>query len=257
MVKGSDIFRGIIDAARQQLLLDHTKSSAFGHAGIKGDERSAALSDFLRQRIPDVYEVAKGEVIDCYDHRTGQLDIIIHDRLAARPITQQKENSIIPCETLYVVVEVKSLLNKVEAEKCLKAAKLVRDLKPFKHRFVDSRQGGRAAQGDAHRCMYVVFAYESDISADGWMKKEYERLVSVAKENNYKVSSIDRVFVVDRGIINPVRAQGKLVDGDPEYLFAELFRHLVNFMQRERLRRPAMEWESYALPRSRGWRAIR
>jgi hypothetical protein len=105
--------------------------------------------------------------------------------------------------------------------------------------------------------MYVVFAYESDIGADGWMNKEHGRLASIAEEKGYDVSSIDRVFVADRGILNPVRAQGKLVENDPEYLFAELFLHLVNFMHRERTRRPSIEWESYALPRARGWRAIR
>jgi hypothetical protein len=131
MAKGSDIFRGIIDAARQQLLLDHRKSSSFHHPGIKGDERAAALAAFLRHRIPDSYEVTKGEVIDCFDNRTGQLDIIIYDKLAARPISQQAENSIIPCEALYVSVEVKSLLTKEEIKKCVRASRLVRDLRPL------------------------------------------------------------------------------------------------------------------------------
>ena len=257
MSKGSDIFREIIDAARQQLLLDHRKSSSFAQSGIKGDERAAALAEFFRHRISNVFEITKGEVIDWYDHRTGQLDIVIYDKLATSPISQQRENCIIPCESVYVIVEVKSILNKQEIKKCLKASRTVRNLRPFKQRFVDARVGGAPAKKDAHRCLYMVFAYKSDLTAENWLKKEYARLSLVAGENNLKASTIDRIFVADRGIINPVRIQGKIVDGDPEYLFAELFLHVVNFMQRERDRRPQINWESYALPKSRGWRAIK
>lgn len=102
MSKGSNVFRGIIDASRKQLLLDHEKSSAFGHSGIKGNERAAAFADFLRERLPDFLAVTKGEAIDCYDNRTGELDIFVYDKLAARPISEQRENALIPCEAIYM-----------------------------------------------------------------------------------------------------------------------------------------------------------
>jgi hypothetical protein len=256
MPEGSDIFKGIIDGARQQLLLDHRKSAQFANSGIKGDERAAALIKFFKQRIPDVFEITKGEVIDCFDNRTGQLDIIVYDKLASSPISQQEENSIIPCESVYAIIEVKSVLNKEEIKKCLRASELIRNLRPFKHRFVDAREGGAPANEEAHRCFYLVFAYDSDLSADNWLKKEFDRLNLVASENNFRASTIDRVFVADRGIINPTRQQGKVVDGNPEYLFAELFLHVINFIQREKDRRPQINWQSYALPKSRGWRRI-
>ena len=171
MSKGSDVFRGIINASRKQLLLDHEKSSAFGHSGIKGTERAAAFADFLRQRLPDFLEVTRGEAIDCYDNRTGELDIIVYDKSAARPISEQHENSLIPCETLYAVIEVKSILNKQEAENCLYHCNRLRTLRPFKHRFVDARTHGAPAADDAHRCLYVVVAYSSDLGIQDWAKK--------------------------------------------------------------------------------------
>ena len=109
MARASAIFRGVIEDARKQLLLDYKKSSSFGQHGIRGDERAAALADFLRQRLSDVFEITKGEVVDSLDKRTGQLDVIIYDHLASSPISQQRENTIVPCEALYVVIEVKSI----------------------------------------------------------------------------------------------------------------------------------------------------
>ena len=55
---------------------------------------------------------------------------------------------------------------------------------------------------------------------------------------------IDRVIVIDRGIIRP---QGKeaLLREDAESLFLEFYLHLVNFLMRERRRRPAIDWMAY------------
>lgn len=254
--KGSEIFLGIIEDARQQLLLDYKKSEAFKHSGTKGDEREAALITFFKDRISSVFEIATGEVIDCYDHRTGQLDIIIYDKLAAAPISKQVQNCIIPCEAVYAIIEVKSILNKTETNTCLKAAQSIRKLKPFKQKFVDARTGGAAAKTKLHRCLYVVFAYKSDLSKDQWITKEFDRFNKCSAESKISLTSIDRIFVADRGIINPIKAQGKVVDNDPEYLFVELFLHVINFIERERERRPHLSWQTYALPRAKGWIVI-
>jgi hypothetical protein len=53
MASASEIFEEIIDSVRKQLLLDFAQSSSFDHHGIRGDERAAALGDFLRKRLPD------------------------------------------------------------------------------------------------------------------------------------------------------------------------------------------------------------
>jgi hypothetical protein len=50
--------------------------------------------------------------------------------------------------------------------------------------------------------------------------------------------------------------QGETVEDDSEVLFTELFLHVVNFVERERSRRPGINWQYYALPKSRGWKTI-
>jgi hypothetical protein len=215
-------------AARKQLLIDHENARSFENTGIIGDERAAALADFLRSRLPEAFGVAKGEIIDCFDNRTGQIDLFIFDRLAAKPISQQRENALVPCEALYAVIEVKSTFTRKEARRCLSAAARLRQLRPFKEHFVDARTHGARAQEGEHRAMYVVFAYTTDLRAAEWMAHEHQRLLAVAAEEKVNPSVIDRIFVADRGILNPIRSQGKLVQEDAEYLFVEFFLHLIN-----------------------------
>jgi hypothetical protein len=254
--RGSEVFRKVIDQARRQVLLDSDKAANFEHKGIRGDERAAPLAEFLRSRLPDVFAVGKGEIIDCKDNRTGQLDLVIYDRLAARPIAEGGENLLLPCEAVYAIIEVKSVFSAEEARKCLLAAQKVRRLRPFKNRFVDRRSAGARALLEEHRCLYIVFAYTSDLSKAEWLKSELTRLEQAAIETEVDIARIDRIFVADRGILDAGSRVGKQDEAHPEYLFAEFFLHIVNFMGRECARRPPISWEDYALPNRKGWTKI-
>lgn len=256
MGNNSEIFRGVVEAASNQLSLDYDKSKSFAHRGIKGDEREAALASFLRERLPPAFGIGTGEAIDHQDRRTGQLDLMIFDQTVAKPVLKGSKNDIYPCESLYAVVEVKSVFSRVEAVTCLEAAHRIRKLKPFGQQFVDSRTMGAPADEKSHRCMYLVFAWASDLKEEGWLDSEYNRLLQMSYDNKIPASSIDRLFVLDRGMINPAKAQGKESHGDSVSLFVEFFIHLVEFLERERRRRPALSWRKYALSRSTGWRSL-
>jgi hypothetical protein len=253
---GSEIFWGVLEAARKQLLLDYDKSKGFNHSGIRGDERAEALGRFLTSRLPPVFGVSTGEIIDRLDHRSGQLDLVVYDQTVTRAIYAGSKNEVYPCEAVYAVIEVKSIFTRDEAQMCLNAADKLRRLKPFGEKFVDARQNGAPANDSAHRCMYVVFAFASDLGNAGWLSKEYARLGEVGEANSVSLANIDRLIVLDRGIINPATAKGRSVEDDPAALFADTFLHLANFVERERRRRPSLTWQSYAVPRSRGWTSL-
>lgn len=179
------------------------------------------------------------------------------DEISSAPITRQAENLLVPAESLYAVIEVKSHLNRREVLRCLQASAKVRALRPFMKPFVSQRAKLATEKDNAHRVLYVVFAFESDLSGSDWLVKEYRRLQEVSDEHRLDVSTIDRMFVFGKGIINPVRGHGREVNDDEEVIFAELLLHLVNFAQRERSRRPVIDWSKYSLPNVRGWRKIR
>jgi hypothetical protein len=246
-----------MERARTQLMLDGDCASDFEHNGIRGDERAGAFAKFFRERLPYRFGVAKGEAIDYQDSRTGQIDFVIFDRFRCGPIHVGHENLLLPCEALYAIVEVKSRVTQDELNMCLEAAAKVRNLKPFKNPFTAARQEGAAGNDDRDRCLYVIFGYTSNLGNDpDWPKKEYTRLRSAAVSAGVSVDCIDRLFVLDRGIINPQKPAGKWEVGQGSSLFLESYLPIVNFLMRESARRKPVDWQMYGPRSNPGWNVL-
>ncbi|MGI0133456.1 MAG: DUF6602 domain-containing protein, partial [Candidatus Micrarchaeaceae archaeon] len=253
----SDVFRSVLDKARQRLVLEGADAADFQHNVIRGDERAASLAKFFRERLPDQFGVEKGEAVDCFDRRTGQLDFVIYDRARCAPIRVGNENLLLPCEALYCVVEVKTLVTQRDLDSSYVAAGKVRALHPFKKPFIAGRQDGSHAKDDRDRCLYVVFGYASDLANNTqWTAKEYQRMSLSAKAAAIGVDFVDRLFVLDRGIINPQKPAGKWETGNASSVFLESYLHVVNFLGREAARRKPVDWQMYAARSAGGWKAI-
>jgi hypothetical protein len=153
----------------------------------------------LKSRLPPAFGITTGEVIDSGDRRTGQLDLIIYYQTVSQAVHTGRKNELFPCEAVYAVIEVKSVLNRDEVGTCVKAAQKLRGLRPFHERFVDSRTMGTPADKGAHRCMYIIFAFATDLGEANWLLAEYDRLLEVTAEHEARLSYIDRLVVLDRG----------------------------------------------------------
>lgn len=240
----STVFRAVLERAEDQLQLDALAAADFQHRGIRGDERAQSLSAFLSTHLPSVFRVGKGEAIDYRDTRTGQLDLCIYDAASASPIQSLGENILVPAEGLFAVIEVKSVLSRAEIGKCVSAAKRVRSLKPFKREFSAPSTTG-VAPSDVVRCPYIVFAYSTDLGDLDWAQKEYDRLKQCATHEQVPLDIVDRLLVLDRGLIRPQEAVVRMRD-ESEGIFLDFFIHLINFLMRERKRRPPIDWTAYS-----------
>lgn len=154
---------------------------------------------------------------------------------------------------MFVVIEVKTTLTQAELDSAYSAAVKVRRLRPFKDQFVGSRRDGAAADDNHCRCMYAVFAYTTNLGSDDWLPNEFRRAQLAAERVNADVDMIDRIFVLDRGMINPVDATGKTAPPDDGTLFLEFYVHIMNFISREHRRRPPVDWQVYSARTSPGW----
>jgi hypothetical protein len=246
----------VLKEAQSDVVGASRKAAVFSQNVIRGDERAGALTKFLKDRLPDAFATCKGEAIDYRDHRSTQLDLMVYHKQSCVPVSKQEENMLVPCEGLYSAIEVKSILTKDELEAAFFAAKRLRTLRPFKGKFVSSRPGGKAAEKGESRCMYILFAYTSNLGVDGWLQKEFKRVRGAAAAARTTVDVIDRIFVVDRGIINPGGAAGKAVDGHDDFMFVEFYLNLVNFIHRELRRRQPIDWQLYSARSSKRWVAL-
>src|SRR5437899_7341678 len=133
-----------------------------------------------------------------------------------------KENLLLPCEALYCVIEVKTRVTQDELDTAYSAAGKVRALRPFKKPFVASRQDGASAVDSRDRCLFVIFGYTSNLGNDSdWAAKEYHRLHKAAKSAGVSMDCVDRLFILDRGIINPQKQAGRWEEGDADSVFLE------------------------------------
>jgi hypothetical protein len=246
-----------MENAKQSLQLESSRAAGFAHHSIRGDERAASLMKFIGDRLPLALGVAKGEVIDYRDARTGQLDFVIYDRARCAPILAGSENLLLPCEALYCVVEVKTKLTQTELDSSFSAALRVRRLRPFKQPFIAARKDGVHADDARDRCLYLVFGFSSDLADDDeWAAKEYKRVERAAHRAGAEMDCVDWVVSLDRGIIKPDAGSGKRDSSNSDTIFLETFLHIVNFLGRESDRRKPVDWQMYGPRSSPGWQKL-
>lgn len=79
------------------------------HSKIIGSCRETLINQFLKKNLPNFVDYHNGELFDCENNRSGEIDLILH------PITSPKINliediNIFPVETVLAGIEIKSNL---------------------------------------------------------------------------------------------------------------------------------------------------
>lgn len=245
----------VLEEAEANLLAAFNKSQKTKHRGLAGNARAKSIADFLTARLPSVYGVATGaEIVDYGDRRSGEMDIVIYDR--QRNAVVSADPLWLAAETLLAYIEVKTKLTQDELEKSFDGAKKVDALRPFKKKFtLNAPDNDAGAEDDQLRCFRTVFAFGTNLGADGWLDKEWARVKAAAAKVNVPLASIDRILVLDRGMSIPPSETGT-----DQFLVSSVFQqwviNLVNILARENSRREAWDWQMYAKQRTPGWRAL-
>jgi hypothetical protein len=255
----------VFKEAEQNLISAFAKSSKTTHPGLKGNSRAQSIADFLVKRLPSGYGVrCNGEVVDYLDHRSGETDILIFDKVR-NPVFSD-DPLWVPAESLLACIEVKSTLNRAELTKSYLAAQKMNLLRPFKRSFTladskaetDSMTNSLSTKDrltDPFRCFRTIFAYHSNLKGGDWIAKEWKRVQEVANNNKCDLALIDRILVLDRGVIYPPK-NGGTNDSENSLLLQRWFIDLANFLARENGRRPAVDWQTYTQKGTPGWRSF-
>lgn len=160
------------------------------HNGVKGSAREDLLKDYLKKLLPEKYSISSGIIIDNNQHQSKQQDFIIHDAFNCPSFFKTDSNSILPIESVYATVEIKSTLDYSTLEQSVKNVESVRKL-------------GKLPNRNVLRNLYdnvyplgFVFAYSSNYSLEQIQKKLFELNKSV--DGRHQISII---CVLDKGLI--------------------------------------------------------
>jgi hypothetical protein len=247
--------------AAEQLALDFRQATALNHAGERGSRREESVRKFLADRLPGGYAFKTGFAFDARDAQSGQLDVLIY-RVRDTPFLVSGDPAFVPCESLLAAIEIKSTLTADEIRDGLEIAKSVRALRPFDRRFIDARERGEPARDDSPRCFFSIFAFGTDlVEGNDWLAREGARFTRVANNLAIPQQYIDRLVVMDRGVINCSSGRGHDSARSGRPTLQIWFVHLMNHLLREDRRRKEIDIDIYmgrdrwaALP---GWKEIR
>lgn len=242
-------------AAMKHFSADFDGTSNIAHAPTKGEEREIPVQEFFRKRLPATFRVDKGSAVDLCGNTSPAVDVLISDGARNFPL-REGASVTLAAEAILVVVSVKSLLDIHQIEEVLKSAAKFRTLRPFRKPLAERRKGGKKADdGDRYFC--GVFAYESDLVNKDWARKEDERFLKTSVKLNIPLSVVDRVYVLNRGLLIPDEGKGFEENQLPGSGLLQFYMHTLNFLMRENGRRETVPYLDYAGRMATGWKAFR
>ncbi|MDF3201337.1 hypothetical protein P3C29_21835 [Pseudomonas sp. 1912-s] len=113
---------------RGELLQLSEKFSLAEHRDIKGYGREALARNFLKSHLPKVVDFFTGEIIDCDDNRSSQMDLIIYAGHCPRlPLIDDFHLAFI--DAVMAAIEVKSVLNASDMSQCMLASQRLKTLR--------------------------------------------------------------------------------------------------------------------------------
>lgn len=181
-----------IHAAAKKMQIDFEEVTAnIKHMGERGSSREEILLSYLRKYIPTKYEMNNGVIIDANGEQSRQQDIIIYDSFNSPVLLNMESTRMVPIESIFSVIEVKSSLNKTEINKCVNNISSVKSLVNNSLESKDSPTAG------------FVFAFTSSTTLE-------TLLDNLVEENNQveKHKQISAICVLDKGLILNISKKG-------------------------------------------------
>ncbi|NUO81155.1 hypothetical protein HUU05_13840 [candidate division KSB1 bacterium] len=199
------------DSIRDELLQYHKHSSLAHHSDVKGSAREGFINAFLRNNLPSLVEYKTGEIIDCDDKTSGQIDIILQSALSPK-IHLHNDIQITLSDFVLAAIEVKSNLTtasyseKSHLKSALETFKKVKELKRAHFVTYHSKEKSEPIIHPNTPCFLIAYDGPSketlhkhlkDFSASVYSynyQKFWPEVISVIKQN-YTIVVHDGLFV--------------------------------------------------------------
>ena len=175
--------------ATKKIEAELADSSLFTHAGEIGTIRENIIGKFLRPYLPDCYSIGTGQIFDSADAMSRQIDVVLYDQLFSTALFKGDDVLLLPYESVYGTIEVKSTLSTKElglamdniaSVRCLNRAESNISFSLPHYGSTISDKPGNTIQFDKRRAnspLNIIFAYEG-LTAESCIAGLADRLAS-------------------------------------------------------------------------------
>jgi hypothetical protein len=124
----------ILEGLQKELQNKYEISSIIRHKGERGRKREHGVAEFLRENLPEAYGVGTGELFSFNAEGVSpQCDVVVFDRMRTPIFGKQSAVQQIPIEGVFVVIEVRSVLDTHALKDAAKKFQAIRDLWATSH----------------------------------------------------------------------------------------------------------------------------
>lgn len=217
------------------LVARFNEAAAVEHHGDRGENREEVLRGFLAEHLPQRFGVTKGEVMTRGGGHSHSADIIIYDADSG-PLLYADKTTILPIESVYGIIEVKSRLSKAEFINASKKIAAFKQLAPRDLSVIETREYMTVHRPS--RPFGMTFAFDlADNSLDSLLTNWDERNHEVHDVNYFE----NLVVVLGAGFL--VFEMVDLAAGNKHVLLDtdEFVDYILTEQKRERNQEPPTE----------------
>ena len=173
-------YKGLTDRMLSEI---RTISDSMSHAGEKGRNNELVLREFLERNLATQYTVSTGKVLSADGDESGQIDLIVHDRLNAPELVEAHAWRLVPVETVFAVISVKTTLDRGELADAIASIASVRRLPRTAAVVRQANQEIPIPEDKVLRPRGLVFAFRSSWATCDSANSVFKELLEETEDN--------------------------------------------------------------------------
>lgn len=184
-----------IESMAKKMAIEYQEvTSHIEHMGVRGASRENVLREYIKQLLPQKYAVGNGVITDVEGTQSKQQDFFVYDAFNSPTFLHMDSSSIIPVESVYATIEIKSTLSKETLRQSIDNIKSVKELKitVLKNSFIVPEQ--------YNFILGTIFAYTSDSAIETIAQNVDNICKNIPKEIQPSI-----ICILDKGLIINVK----------------------------------------------------
>ena len=187
-----------IESMAKKMSIDYQEvTNHIEHMGLRGSSRENILREYIKQLLPQKFAVGNGIITDVNGTQSKHQDFFVYDAFNSPIFLHMESSCIIPVESVYATVEVKSTLTKETLKQSIENIRSVKQLE------ITVLKNSPFIPAQFNFILGTVFSYTSDSAIETVAQNVDEICRDIPKEKQPSV-----ICILDKGLIVNVLKDG-------------------------------------------------